>query len=152
VTSRQGMITPPWHLILPLGSVFVQFSDLHFLQNLWDRLLFAICVISKRCWGCTLHISQRFQIYITIVLVTNIYYAHLLTKRVLQKRWSSVLANDDFKPQSHRIARFWNRATSDKRSKYDQSTRFSLATAYCDCSAIGCRWSYGWWYISRTIK
>lgn len=46
-----------------------------------------------------------------------------------------------FKPQSHRIARFWNRATSDKRSKYDQSTRFSLAIAYCDCPAIGCRWS-----------
>jgi hypothetical protein len=40
------------------------------------------------------------------------------------------------KPQSHWIARFWNRATRDKRSKYDQSTWFSLAIAYCDCPAI----------------
>ena len=47
-TVRQGMLTPPWHLIPPLVYTEVRvrlFSDLYFLWDLWDRLLFVIFVI-----------------------------------------------------------------------------------------------------------
>jgi hypothetical protein len=50
------MLTPPWHLIPPLiySEVRVRpFSDLYFLQDLWDWLLIVIFVISLLLteWG-----------------------------------------------------------------------------------------------------
>jgi hypothetical protein len=48
VTGRQGMLTPLRRLIPPLMYAR-SFSDLYFLQDLWDRLLFIIHSISYYC-------------------------------------------------------------------------------------------------------
>jgi hypothetical protein len=50
VTGQQGMLTPPWHLIPSLIYSEVRicpFSDLYFLWDLWDWLLFVIFVLSS---------------------------------------------------------------------------------------------------------
>jgi hypothetical protein len=53
VIDRQGMLSPPWYLIPPLIYSEVRlrpgcpFSDLYFLLDLWDWILFAIFVISS---------------------------------------------------------------------------------------------------------
>jgi hypothetical protein len=47
VTGRQGMLAPPWHLIPPLiysEVCLCPFSDLYYLWDLWDWLLFVIVI------------------------------------------------------------------------------------------------------------
>jgi hypothetical protein len=51
VIDRQGMLTPPWHLIprLIYSEVCVRpFSNLYFLLDLWDWILFVIFIMPCR--------------------------------------------------------------------------------------------------------
>jgi hypothetical protein len=45
VTGRQGMVTPLRYYDISRGPCFALFSNLYFLQDLWDWLLFIIYVI-----------------------------------------------------------------------------------------------------------
>jgi hypothetical protein len=91
VSGRQGMLTPPRHLIPPMvsrGPCWPTFSDLYFLQDLWGRWLFIMHAILYRWYWDIASPIWDVDDSVAKAILFVIKWSRLLVKKSIQV-WSS---------------------------------------------------------------